>query len=66
MRCGKEKESNQQSALSIQPKTIYRKGRKERKGTGRKFHEFDDARVDHTQAGGLSVLCVLGGKKGFG
>jgi len=51
MPCGKEEE-REQLAISTRPKTIYRKGRKERKGTGKKFHEFDDARVDHTQAGG--------------
>jgi hypothetical protein len=59
--CGKEKESIQQSAFSVQPKTIYRKGRKERKGTGTQFLNVPMIRAVTARSMGLSDLRILCG-----
>jgi hypothetical protein len=54
MRCGKEKESTQQLAISTPAKTVYRKGRKDRKEwkkTGRQFRKLDEPRYTHRNGG---------------
>jgi len=64
LRCGKSKESTQQSVFSTQPGRFNRKGRKDRKewkGIARQFRKFDDPRVNHTTMAVLSDLRALCG-----